>query len=76
MSACGCIGPQNGQPVCPCQMRNVKVINGRYVRVQDLGPAPDGGLPSHMLKSLAAQDRLVSATRVVDPIGRDLGAAD
>lgn len=37
--ACNCIGPQNGQPRCPCAMRNVKVVNGRYVEVNDLGPA-------------------------------------
>jgi hypothetical protein len=58
-------------------MRGVKVIDGRYVRVQDLGPAPNGGLPAHMLRSLAAQDRLVSGTRVRDLMtGRDLGPAD
>lgn len=39
-NACGCVGPQNGQPLCPCQMRDVKVVNGRYVRIQDFGPAP------------------------------------
>jgi hypothetical protein len=38
--ACCCRGPQNGQPVCPCQMRSVQIVNGRYVRVTDLGPAP------------------------------------
>lgn len=38
--ACNCIGPQNGQPLCPCAMRGVQIINGRYVRVEDLGPAP------------------------------------
>lgn len=38
--ACNCIGPQNGDPVCPCQMRGVAIRNGRYVRVIDLGPAP------------------------------------
>ena len=38
LSSCYCIGPQNGQPLCPCMMRNVKVIDGRYVRVEDLGP--------------------------------------
>lgn len=36
--ACGCVGPQNGQPLCPCQMRNVRIKDGRYVREQDLGP--------------------------------------
>jgi hypothetical protein len=36
--ACGCIGPQDGQPLCPCAMRGVQEINGRYVRIEDLGP--------------------------------------
>lgn len=48
--ACNCRGPQNGQPVCPCMMRDVRIIDGRYVRVTDLGPAPNGGLPDSMLK--------------------------
>jgi hypothetical protein len=39
-SPCGCIGPQNGEPCCPCAMRSVTVKDGRYVRVTDLGPAP------------------------------------
>ena len=37
---CHCIGPQNGEPACPCQMRGVTIENGRYVRRIDLGPAP------------------------------------
>ncbi len=36
---CGCIGPRNGDPVCPCQMQHVTVENGRYVMKRDLGPA-------------------------------------
>jgi len=37
---CNCIGPQNGQPLYPCQMRNVQIKDGRYVRPEiDLGPA-------------------------------------
>lgn len=36
--ACNCIGPQNGQPLCPCQMRSVAIVDGRYVRTEDLGP--------------------------------------
>ena len=40
VQSCGCIGPQNGQPVCPCQMAGVTIENGRYVRRVDLGPAP------------------------------------
>ena len=38
-TACCCIGPQNGQPLCPCRMRNVTIENGRYVEKRDLGPA-------------------------------------
>jgi hypothetical protein len=41
---CNCIGPQNGAPLCPCQMRGVTIKDGRYVRPeQDLGPAPTTG---------------------------------
>ena len=39
MHSCGCVGPQNGEPFCPCKMRGVQVKNGRYVLPeQDLGP--------------------------------------
>lgn len=37
---CFCVGPQNGDPVCPCEMRNVVIRNGRYVSERDLGPVP------------------------------------
>jgi hypothetical protein len=43
--ACGCIGPQNGQPLCPCAMRGVQVVDGRYVRREDLGPVVDSFEP-------------------------------
>jgi hypothetical protein len=36
--SCNCVGPQNGQPACPCAMRNVRVVDGRYVKINDLGP--------------------------------------
>lgn len=39
--ACCCMGPQNGEPYCPCRMRSlgVKKKNGRWVvPEQDLGP--------------------------------------
>jgi hypothetical protein len=39
--ACNCIGPQNGQPACPCAMRNVRIVDGRWVRIEDLGPAKE-----------------------------------
>ena len=37
--ACNCVGPQPGQPVCPCRMPAIKVVDGRYVEVIDHGPA-------------------------------------
>lgn len=41
--ACNCIGPQNGQPRCPCMMRNVFQRNGRWIQAeQDLGPVSPG----------------------------------
>lgn len=37
--ACGCIGPQNGEPKCPCMMRNVVQRDGHWIeRERDLGP--------------------------------------
>lgn len=36
--SCNCIGPQNGNPVCPCRMRGLKQIDGRWVEVIDHGP--------------------------------------
>ena len=36
---CFCVGPQNGQPLCPCRMRGVIIRDGRYILPeQDLGP--------------------------------------
>lgn len=35
---CGCIGPQNGEPLCPCRMRGVRQIDGRWVETIDHGP--------------------------------------
>lgn len=37
--SCNCIGPQDGQPRCPCMMRGVIERDGRWiVPEQDLGP--------------------------------------
>lgn len=43
--ACGCVGPQNGQPRCPCMMRGVIQRNGRWIEPErDLGPVTNGSL--------------------------------
>jgi hypothetical protein len=37
--SCNCIGPRNGEPLCPCAMRGVEIKDGRYVMpARDLGP--------------------------------------
>ena len=39
LMACFCIGPQNGEPLCPCRMRGVIIRDGRYILPEkDLGP--------------------------------------
>lgn len=38
---CACLGPQDGEPLCPCSMNRVHVVNGRYVDKntnEDFGP--------------------------------------
>jgi len=59
-NSCFCVGPQKGQPLCPCRMRGVTIKNGRYViPEQDLGPAKDTtaeGLAAWVEKTLADRD--------------------
>jgi len=41
LTACNCIGPQSGQPYCPCLMRAKGVFkrDGRWIEPEkDLGP--------------------------------------
>lgn len=60
--SCNCIGPQAGQPLCPCLMRDVQVKDGRYVRVQDLGPAPRGALQDSLAAFIVQPDRVEDRT--------------
>ncbi len=36
ISICACLGPQNGEPFCPCRMQNVVKVNGGYFEVRKL----------------------------------------
>jgi hypothetical protein len=37
--SCNCMGPRNGEPKCPCMMRNVIQRDGRWIQKEvDLGP--------------------------------------
>lgn len=38
IQACHCVGPQPGYPVCPCRMRNLRKIDGRWIETIDHGP--------------------------------------
>jgi len=38
IKTCFCIGPQNGDPVCPCRMRNLQKKDGRWIEIIDHGP--------------------------------------
>lgn len=41
VNTCHCVGPQNGEPMCPCRMRRfgVEKRDGRWVIPErDLGP--------------------------------------
>lgn len=38
---CGCMGPQDDQPVCPCAMAYVEVVNGEYYQIVE-HRSPDG----------------------------------
>lgn len=45
--SCNCVGPQNGEPLCPCKMRNVIIRDGRYIQKEhDLGPVSIGDYTS------------------------------
>ena len=40
-SACSCMGPKNGEPKCPCEMRALGIFqrDGRWIQPEkDLGP--------------------------------------
>lgn len=38
--SCYCVGPKNGEPYCPCRMKNVIQRDGRWIELEkDLGPA-------------------------------------
>lgn len=39
-AACHCVGPQNGEPVCPCRMRMVTVEDGKFIERKVLGNVP------------------------------------
>jgi len=39
--ACGCMGPQRGEPFCPCKMQMVEMVDGKYYLITE-HRSPDG----------------------------------
>lgn len=42
--ACFCTGPKPGMPACPCRMRNMTKVEGRWVEMIDHGPVQERSL--------------------------------
>lgn len=52
---CGCIGPQRGEPYCPCRMRGVIERDGRWIEPErDLGPVRRSVSEIDMIRNLPA----------------------
>lgn len=32
---CGCLGPRNGQPLCPCMMKMAEQVDGVWYRITE-----------------------------------------
>ncbi|MDR6826471.1 hypothetical protein J2X48_000725 [Bosea sp. BE271] len=53
--ACNCIGPQRGEPYCPCRMRGVIQRDGRWIEPErDLGPVRSDDRLLDLLRNLPA----------------------
>lgn len=76
MSICACMGPQNGEPLCPCAMRAVK----GYTSFNYVAPGPWAPAPSEEVAALKEEnDRLRAIiSRIQTPTAemRRLVAAD
>lgn len=35
LSACSCMGPQNGDPFCFCDMKMIEIVEGKYYRITE-----------------------------------------
>ncbi len=57
-SACYCMGPQGGEPLCPCQMRAQGIFerDGQWIR-----PAQ----PEQVVGPLMALDRVIPVSKLV-----------
>ena len=78
--ACCCMGSQNGEPVCPCAMKYVKIVDGHYIQITDLGKVDygkfngvrefnvilTGYLVDHRLKVMRSIRRLIPEIKLSD----------
>ena len=40
-SVCGCMGPRDGEPLCPCAMKYTEKVNGKLFRITYTNPFKD-----------------------------------
>lgn len=66
---CGCMGPREGDPVCPCAMKYVKVVDGHYIQFKDLGKVGDPKFVAddeyHSVVLLGSQGSVVQLMKVM-----------
>ena len=76
--ACGCIGPQNGEPKCPCAMRDVIVVaTGFDISIDWLDESvldPNDGHPEFLLGALSKRFETLYAMGVIHPSRADAWA--
>jgi len=34
-NACGCMGPRNGEPECPCMMKWIEKVDGHWYHIRE-----------------------------------------
>ena len=68
---CNCIGPQRGEPVCPCRMGGLKQVDGRWVETIDHGPVSRPYEGPDLQEALRqATKTLPAGTYSIDTTGR------
>jgi len=61
-----CVGPQNGEPLCPCHTYSVCLEAGRVVCKHDLGPADEALRREYEEAKKAFHDRRIRHRRSED----------
>lgn len=49
--ACCCVGPRDGDPVCPCRMAYVQIVNGKYYEISEI---PGSGIVEYKINEVVS----------------------